>query len=286
MPGLLMYPTLQAFLNVLTATIGGPWEQQRLDGTWDNTTQFGRDRELHYPNMVKLSNGTVFPLTQGTDWCAIRAGGAYHQAAGWPAEWQLPAQMFYTPDDVQSFQASGMWIDGPRGGLPGDFIFFDWASDPDRLANHVGVVVAVAPTYYTVNEGNVGQPSVYTRVTNYQVGPSILGFGRPQFALTPPPPPTGDQDMPDTLIRYRGSHNVFSLQSGCELTGELKNWLLAQGATQIDCEPVHRSILGTLGRANLKPSDIILNYPGETLDAQTPSGLSRRDEYAIAGIIR
>jgi hypothetical protein len=31
-------PTLDAFLTVLADSIGGPWETQRPNGTWDNTT--------------------------------------------------------------------------------------------------------------------------------------------------------------------------------------------------------------------------------------------------------
>ena len=36
---------------------------------------------------------------------------------------------------------------------------------------------------------------------------------------TPAPTPPGDPEMPDTLYRFRASHNVFSMQSGIELTG-------------------------------------------------------------------
>jgi CHAP domain len=258
-------PTLEAFLTVLAESIGGPWETQRPNGTWDNATVFGREREAHYPGMVKLSNGTTFPLTWGTDWCSIRAGWAYHKAGGWPAEWQLPAQMFYTPEDVAAWKAAGRWHDGPNGGQPGDFIFFDWRSDLDRLANHVGVVVDVVPGGYRVNEGNVGSPSVYSRESFYSAGVDILGFGRPEFATITPPTP-GEEDMPIIKSRIQPFEGQTILAPGGWLTGELADAVEA-GTSGLVVSRFHaQAIASQLALAGVDGRSLKM-YPGESLTA-------------------
>jgi hypothetical protein len=102
----------------------------------------------------------------------------------------------------------------------------------------------------------------------------IKAAGTP--TLTPTP---GEQDMPDTLYRFRASHNVFSLAAGVELTGKMKDHLLALGAVEIVCEPAHRTITSTLARADLKPTDLITApYPGETMTEP------ERAEYHLAGV--
>jgi Lysozyme like domain len=201
-----MLPTLDQFLAVLDEDLNTV--QERANGT----TIYGDEREAHYPRMVTISNGTVFPLTWPTDWCSIKAGHAYAKAAGWPAAWPLPATMFYTPTDVAQWKAAGQWIDGPNSGQPGDFIYFDWA-DADRLANHVGVVREVTASSYIVHEGNVGTPSVQYRRAFYPRSISILGFGRPQFA-TDPPQETDEMPIPSHAYRFRGTANVFTSTIG------------------------------------------------------------------------
>lgn len=195
-------PKLSDFLQVLKESIGGPFETKTNFGNWDNKTVFGRDREDHYPSMVHLDNGNVFNLYDGTDWCAISAGASYAEAAGWPPEWPLPAEMFYTPKDVASYKAANRWSDGPYSGKVGYFCFFDWKSDADRLANHVGTVIDVIKnaegyiTGYWINEGNVGSPSVYRRESYYSVNTDILGFGVNYFT------PETSIDTGDKMIKY------------------------------------------------------------------------------------
>jgi hypothetical protein len=189
-------PLLADFLAILDGAVGGPWE------TGNNVTPFGNEREARYPRQIVLSNGQVFPLTNGTDWCGIFAGWAYAKAAGWPTEWPLPVDSFYTPSDVAGWKNAGRWIAGPDNGEPGDLIYFDWKSDADRLANHVGTVIERRADSYLVVEGNVGSPSVFVRRTLYAVGVDIVGFGRPDFApehiVTPEPPQ--ETDMTPFLI--------------------------------------------------------------------------------------
>jgi hypothetical protein len=196
-------PKLSEFLKVLKESLGGPYEGKDANGKWNSQTYFGREREDHYPGMVILGKGEPFNLYWGTDWCAISLGHSYAKAAGWPLDWPLPAKLFYTPSDIIDYKAAGMWTDGPNGGQVGDSIFFDWKSDADRLANHVGVVVQVLlgadgrVVAYLVNEGNVGSPSVYRKETMYYVGVDILGFGINEFAPENPPAPEGDE-----MIKY------------------------------------------------------------------------------------
>jgi hypothetical protein len=121
-----------------------------------------------------------------TDWCFSKV----NMLQGEPSS-------VWTPAGAQGYQVAGRWVS--RSGSPqaGDVVYFDWGgSQTASLTDHVGLVEAVTTDYILTIEGNTSSSNagsqsngdgVYRRKRPRSV---IVGFGRPQYAVSPPVPPT------------------------------------------------------------------------------------------------
>lgn len=113
--------------------------------------------------------------------CAIFVCWIFHEAGMSIPKIQHEKGFANCPDGVNWFKQNARFHrKNPR---PGDIVFFDWGRD--GVADHVGIVEEVYPTYIKTIEGNTSTSNQSNggqvmRRTRYY--PSIQGYGRMQFA--------------------------------------------------------------------------------------------------------
>ena len=150
-------------------------------------SQLGNNYQLY--NMFWNGSATRY------DWCAYFVSWVGYQAGYVDLEnlHNTPAQEYY-PSFARVDTGREWFIDNGRYSssnsgyvpVPGDLIFFDWASDGrDGKGDHVGIVVAVENgRVYTVegNSGSGGATSTTVREKSYDLGSAdILGYGTPAY---------------------------------------------------------------------------------------------------------
>ena len=116
---------------------------------------------------------------ESAPWCGMFISWCFEQAKFPLPRIQNSKGFAYCPYAVSWFKKQRKFYGSAR---IGDIVFFDWGGD--RIADHVGLVEAVYPTYIKTIEGN-------TSVTNQSNGgevmrrtryyPSCLGFARPDY---------------------------------------------------------------------------------------------------------
>jgi hypothetical protein len=162
-------------------------------GTLARTLEIAR-AELGYTESPANSNKTKYGLwfgVNGQPWCAIFVCWVMSQA-GVPYSKQA-----YTPSLAQWYKSQGRWSTTPHAG---DVVFFDFPGGHDRI-EHTGIVESVGNGYIVTIEGNtsLGNNTNGGAVMRRQrSGPSIAGYGRPQYSDITMPPTNG----PAPLIEY------------------------------------------------------------------------------------
>jgi hypothetical protein len=119
-----------------------------------------------------------------TDWCLQKV----NMLQGEPSS-------VWTPSGAAGYQRANRWISRAGAAQAGDVVYFDWGgSQSVQQVDHVGFVEAVAGDYILTIEGNTSSSNagsqsngdgVYRRKRPRSV---IVGFGRPQYSVTPVPP--------------------------------------------------------------------------------------------------
>ncbi|MFD4474719.1 endo-1,4-beta-xylanase [Streptomyces sp. NPDC058471] len=135
---------------------------------------------------------------EATRWYAGR-NGSYYASAAWCDEFITWAAFMsgnydavcagtdfaYTVSHAQKFKDKGQWNTDTAGIRRGDILFFDWdGSNSISAIDHVGIVTGVNGRDVLTIEGNTSD-SCARRVRNAD---SIVGYGRPAYVGTTPPP--------------------------------------------------------------------------------------------------
>ncbi len=148
--------------DVLSIAAG---ELKTMEGP-DNDNKYGRE----------LGSNNIPWCGMFVRWCLQRAGFTVDGAGG-PDTEPNPA---LSSAGAQSYQRLGRWsTSGPQ---PGDLVFFSWHGG---AVEHVGLVESVSPSAITTIEGNAGDdrggPTQGVFRHQRQLGPKVVGFGRPVY---------------------------------------------------------------------------------------------------------
>lgn len=112
-------------------------------------------------------------------WCAMFVSWCFATASMPLPAIQNKKGFAYCPFGLRWFKHNGKLKKNPQ---IGDIVFFDWGKD--GVADHVGIVESVYPTYIKTIEGNTSVTNqsnggeVMRRVRYY---PSCCGFARPDY---------------------------------------------------------------------------------------------------------
>lgn len=203
-------PTVAGMIHAAVA-------QRGIRETPVNRTPFARALDNAY-GPVTLSGGTQV-WRDGIEWCAVFMAWAWWEASG---ETELPPLGdggFYTPADLQAWDAQGAVVDGAR---PGDWIYYTNAAG---TPHHVGLVVNVRGGQVDTIEGNTSPATVVNPngggVFLFAVGgdapPRILGsetvLVRPSYAA-PSGATDNEGDEPVSLLRKNGHNAVWMAIGG------------------------------------------------------------------------
>lgn len=105
----------------------------------------------------------------------------------------------YTVYHAQRFQAADQWHTDVSGIRRGDILFFDWAySNNVSAIDHIGIVTKVVGQDVHTVEGNTSN-SVARRVRRAD---TIVGYGRPQYAIVPAPTPPKEPSVSKVVGVY------------------------------------------------------------------------------------
>jgi hypothetical protein len=115
-------------------------------------------------------------------WCAMFVCWCFAQANFPLPKIQNSKGFAYCPYGVNWYKKNKQFCRTPK---VGDIVFFDWGGD--RVADHVGLVEEVLPTYVRTIEGNTSMSDQSNggqvmRRTRYY--PSCLGFARPSYTTS------------------------------------------------------------------------------------------------------
>lgn len=214
-------PTAEA-----VAAVARSWVGLREDPPGSNRTTLVAGLDARF-GPIQLSSG-AWVFRNGYEWCASAVAAWHHEAAGWSTGWDLPIQSFYTPADCNRWRSIGRWY---GTGQVGDHIYFDW--DGAGTVDHVGLVVADLGWAWQTVEGNLS--NAVQLVTRPKSARQIAGFGRPDYAATPSPPPIPeDDDMALHIVRSNGTQPECLLVNGVIVgfsdPGERDRALAATGA--------------------------------------------------------
>lgn len=166
----------------------------------------------------------------GVPWCAEFVSYCTY-TSGTPCPATTPKGFAYCPSGIDWFKAQKRWFASPE---VGDLVFYDW--NGDGVSDHVGIVEALQDGGVTAIEGN--ENNAVTRIQRFA---AIMGYGRPAYAGSPPPPapnlppPPAHPHWPGRYLTlttpYTDGTDVHEVQ------GRLEHYRIGAGATLVGYGP-------------------------------------------------